>query len=336
MRVYFGVNLVLFVSFFVAKKLFAIAAITSGDDSREYLVSVPTVLNSTLRYAGWYVRDYPHVLTALGFLWILHVFENDKRRASDWLVVISLSWIVGSMAVMLPWHSLLLYYLLPTNIGAAMILGLGLRNIIGHLRHQNRLLVVVSRLALALFIPLAAVSCVNGFTHGRIQIAVDKSNAAMGNALASTVSRNDKALVYFPADTEYLFELWLHLLNLKHRGDIDIRAAHTAQSYLKGSDFFVVVPEIKNQPFPTVRIGMSESSARFWQEEVESVLADNWKLVSHISERVPLAIIALDKPILGLVLGEQRWESIFYYGKRSSWLDFEEFEYGWRVYRVSP
>ncbi len=336
MRLYLAVNVVFLVSFFLARRLSGVTAIATGDDSRHYMISAHTILGSALRYTGWYLRDYPHVLTALGYLWVLHVLEHAKRRASARLLVIGVSWIIGSIALMLPWHSSLLYYLLPGNPGAAMILGLGLSNMIEHVRHQDRRVVVVSQAALALFISLAVVSGVNGFTHGRIQIAVDRGNAAMVDALVSAVPQDDQARVYFPADTEYLFELEAHLKVLKQRHEIDVEPAHKAQSDLAGSDFFVVVPDIKNQPFPTVRIGMDEPGAKVWQERVAHVLAGKSRLVAHISERVPLAIIALDKPILGLLLGQRRWERIFYSGRNSSWLDFQEFEYGWRIYAVSP
>jgi hypothetical protein len=34
----------------------------------------------------------------------------------------------------------------------------------------------------------------------------------------------------------------------------------------------VVVPEIENQPFPTVRIGLDEAGARRWQERALGLL----------------------------------------------------------------
>ena len=138
MRSYFAANLVLFSSFFLGRNLFAIASMTTASDSQNYLLSVPIMLESVLRYSGWYLRDYAHVLVALGFLLFLYRLRRNTT-SPQWFLSVCLGWVVGATAIMLPWHSSLLYYLLPINIGAAMILGLGLSRIVQHLSDNNRL-----------------------------------------------------------------------------------------------------------------------------------------------------------------------------------------------------
>ena len=201
MRSFFAANLVLFASFFLSRNLVGIAPMTTASDSQNYLLSVSSILESVVRYSGWYVRDYSHVLIALGFLWVLHLLGRSKT-SSEWFLSVCLSWVVGATAIMLPWHTSLLYFLLPVNIGAAMILGLGLSRIVQHLHDKDRLAKVTARPALALAVPLAAISATNGFTHGRVQIVVDRSNAEVVSVLASTTPKDGTVIVYVPAGND--------------------------------------------------------------------------------------------------------------------------------------
>src|SRR5262249_15301469 len=99
MRRYFAVNVVFCVSFFLAKRLSGVAATATGDDSSHYMISIQAILDSALRYLGWCVRDYPHVLVALGFLGVLRVLEHATGRVYR-LYAIGVCWMVGAVAIM--------------------------------------------------------------------------------------------------------------------------------------------------------------------------------------------------------------------------------------------
>jgi len=93
---------------------------------------------------------------------------------------------------------------------------------------------------------------VNAAADARIQLAVDRANADVVDFLAGLPSRSRVVLNVTPVN-EYLFELPLHLSEIKRRPDVLV-VEHLAPGAPSPGEVVVATPEVANQPRPTVRI----------------------------------------------------------------------------------
>ena len=132
---------------------------------------------------------------------------------------------------MLPWRSILEYYLLPAALGASIITGIGMVSVLRSLWAPPRAVRIVARTLLALAVLFLPLTFGNAITNGRIQLAVDSANARLVKFLAANAPPASTVLVNIPEPNEYVYELGVHLallngrpdVKVMHRGDRDLR-----------------------------------------------------------------------------------------------------------------
>lgn len=331
---YFVVNLILVGIYWGARTLFGVVGVSAGEDSGHYSFVLGTIYASLLRHVRWYIRDFAYLLPILAFLiGLMWIMRNSKPSYRRWIVLNCVFWLVGWTAIMLPWHSTLEYYLLPATLGVSGIAGIGLSEIVKHLCNPSRTIRTFAQIALSCVLVLGQFSIVNGFTNGRIQIAVDSSNTDLVDYLALKVPVNGTVLVNLPEPNEYVFEMGVHLAVLKQRQDIQVR-------YFNSLDLsadlgaFIVTPIMKNQPVPAVRIAVHEEGAKAWNSELQAKLGNKAKLVYQKAKRVPLIMVAVEKPVCPVLLRANAQDGVYCGVKRPA-IDTRVFEYGWEAYTIS-
>jgi hypothetical protein len=102
---------------------------------------------------------------------------------------------------------------------------------------------------------------VNAVADARVQLAVDRANAHLVDFLARLPSRS--LVVLNTSVNEYLFELPMHLSEIKRRPDVAVaHVAHAGPRAPAPAEVVVATAEIANAPLPTVRIAVEEHGAR--------------------------------------------------------------------------
>ena len=168
----------------------------------------------------------------------------------------------GWLAVYLPWPATFEYYLLPFAFGAAALGG----TVVGDAWASRSRQHSATRRRVAWSVLVASgllwlVAIVNAVADARVQLTVDRSNADLVDFLAALPSRS--RVVLNTGVNEYLFELPMHLSQIKRRSDIVVE--HVTRMPPNGpssADVFVVTAEMANKPGPTVRVALDEPGVR--------------------------------------------------------------------------
>jgi hypothetical protein len=169
----------------------------------------------------------------------------------------------GWLAVYLPWPATFAYYLLPFAFGAAVLAGTVVGDLWGwrgpeHSVARRRLAWSVLVASGLLWLP----AVVNAAADARVQLAVDRANADLVDFLAGLPSRSRVVLDITP-ENEYLFELPMHLSEIKRRPDVVVESPAGAGADARSSgEVVVATPDMANPPLPTVRIAPHNPDAR--------------------------------------------------------------------------
>ena len=334
MIAYFLASLAIALTFLVARTASGTAAVEVGGDSRGYLFAAEAMSASLTRYVAWYVRDFPYLLPILACMALILVRSREVRFRALGLMTHCALWVVGWTVIMLPWHSALEYYLLPASVGTAVMTGLGSSVVAGYVRNGARPMKLFALIACVATLCLALLVLVNGCTNGRVQIAVDSSNAELVDYLALNVPAGGTVLVNLPWFNEYVVELGLHLSLLKQRGDMQVGYAEGVDMSSQ-SDVFVVTPIMRNQPFPLVRIPLWDGGARALKTELQRNLGEQATPVWHTVHEVRLLTVWVERPVcLALLrLGADGTDGTWC-GVARPLIDRRLFEYGWEVYVI--
>ncbi len=236
------------------------APVRSDQYAGKFLISPDRIMESGIRLAGWFLRDFPHLLPWIIGLFLIFVV---RRKINNFPAVIDVFiWTLGWFGIFLPWGSTQEYYLLPFASGVALLSGW----LLWRLVVENKFLPVGIRYAnlflLALSGPLFIVTQLHNYTSARTQLIVDRENAKMIEFLVSEAPANGIVYYNFPYGIEYGVELGRHIRDIYHRPDIEVDAFRF-QTASGGSrtelEYFVPSPEIRNRIRLSVRIGVGEA-----------------------------------------------------------------------------
>jgi hypothetical protein len=177
---------------------------------------------------------------------------------------------------------------------------------------------------------------VNNVTNARVQITVDAENSKMVHFLAS-LPKNSKVFVNiqgnYAGQSEYVFEIGLHLFELYKRPDILVDEYHydLADGLEREKEYFVVTPKITNQLVPSVRMAVNESGASHWSQAFVDFLGVKKERTYASESSVRLLDLRIQKP-LSLVYGSGVLGPQFF--GNGAIVDTRKFSFGWDVYRV--
>ena len=254
---YVVINLVAAAMFVALRWSYARAGSRKGTYTRAY-ASTMDGRRRVVRIAAWMLRDFAFMMPLLAS----PSSSVDAHRHGVDILYASV-WTAGWLAVYLPWPATFAYYLLPFTFGAAVLGGTVVGEVWASRGHQHS--AVKRRVAWSLLLAsglLWPVAIVNAAVDARVQLAVDRANADLVDFLGGVPSRS-RVVVNTTRVNEYLFELPMHLSQIKRRSDIVVE--HVAQVSSSGSstaDVFVVTAEMANKPWPTVRVALDEPGVR--------------------------------------------------------------------------
>jgi len=302
--------------------------------------SLARILDSGSRWLAWILRDFSFLLP----LSVMPVIWWRKREGPSRIDVLlgSMIWMSGWLAIFLPWLFVTEYYLLPFSLGAAIfgsVLAADAIAILGHRSPVRTATFVLLVLAGLLF----CTNLINFSTTARLQLAVDESNAAVIRFLASEVPQTGTVIVNIQDPTEYVSQVGLHLAEFYNRTDVHVTYLDPAvfsQGSLPG-DLFIASPYIENQVLLSNRLGVYEPNMRTWTEAIAGFVRAHSQNIYH--QRRTVRVFAFDParaicPFFagggGFSVGGLPVESILRYCQGGSMIDRREFLYGWDVYRL--
>jgi hypothetical protein len=330
---YFFVNLIVVSIYWGVRWLSGTVEVPAGEDSGKYQLMWGSVYASILKYMTWYVRDFSILLPIIFFVLYLAYASQRRKIFSEILCILDwLLWIIGWTVIMLPWHSSLEYYLLPTAFGVSIIAGIGVSVIVHHLYDPLREIRIFARAALLCILLMSSICLVNGFTNGRIQVSVDSANTDLVHYLALNIPPGGTLFINLPEPNEYVFEIGLHLALLKQRQDIRVRYFNSLH-LPTDSGAFIITPILQNQPYPSVRIAMHEGGAKAWKAELHALLGDSAESVYQRVEGLPLFLVAVETTVCPLLTHANVLDGV-YCGVKKPVIDRRFFRYGWEVYRI--
>jgi hypothetical protein len=328
---YVAINLVAAAAFIAVRWYCAPLGLAQGTYTRAYALQPGTVGAAVFRIAAWLVRDFAFLLPVMaGAVLSLVVGRPASRRPILYAGV----WMAGWLAVYLPWPATFEYYLLPFAFGAAVLAGA----VVGELwvfrerRHPvTRRHMAWSVLAASGLLWLAPT--VNAAADARVQLIVDRANAAVVESLARLPTHS--RVVVNTRLNEYVIELSLHLAEIKRRPDLVVE--HVAERTLIRSspaELFVATPRMANQPAPTVRIPFDEAGIRDSQAILTTLLVEGGDLVYQTEQHAALVEFGFHRLLCHVTAG--RFVDERYCPNDRGLIVRRPFSYGWQIHRLGP
>jgi hypothetical protein len=263
---FLAVNVVAAALFAWLRWSFAPLALAQGWYTRAYALNLDTVGPSLFRTSSWLIRNFAFLLLLVPIAALSRVRGHLAPRR---LVSYACVWVVPWLAVYLPWPATFEYHLLPFAFGAA-VLGGGIAAALHDVGHRDPS-VWMRRAAWSLLGVgglLWVMTVVNAAADARVQLAVDRANTKLVEFLAN-LPTGSRVLVNSPSANEYVYELPLHLAEIKRRPDIDVEHIARPQFGEPPDEVFAVSLEAANQPVPTVRVILDRPAG----ERADAVLA---------------------------------------------------------------
>jgi hypothetical protein len=135
-----------------------------------------------------------------------------------------------------------------------------------------------------------------------------------------------------PASSEYVHELAVHLAVLNGRGDLKVE--HGGDPFRRQTEpVFVATPVMENQPSPSVRLGVFETGAKTWPNDLLARLGPRAHLVYRGTTRVRLLSTQIQKPMCPLLVMAGAYDG-FFCAPGQRFFDKRRFVYGWEVYQA--
>ena len=314
-------------AFLVARAAVMPVASVGGSYASNFQVSADRLLASGERVGRWVLHDYAHtILLAIIVLPLLGRASSVQKR----LLTASAIWIAGWIAIYLPWHSLLQYYLLPFAVGASVFSAVALSLLVESARRSNgpALTRALSGVALVLSGGVLVCNLVNNVTQARIQLLQDRANAHLVDFL-STLPVGAHVLVNVTEPNEYEYEIGLHLSELKQRSDITVNFLRPDPPERPSNGrHYVATPVCENQPDPAVRMAIWEADARARNRELDLLTGgapDLWAF----TDRMPIVDVGFH--LLPSIVLRTRGHTPADGEVWRPFLDVRTLVYGWRV-----
>jgi hypothetical protein len=327
---YVAANVIAALAFLGVRSYFAPLPLSDGWYTRAYALSVPTVGAALFRMAAWGLRAFAFLLPLLGVgaLTVIRGHGTSRR-----LILYAGVWMGGWLAVFLPWPATFAYYLLPFALGASVLGGVVIGDLAradgGHAPPVRR---ATAWGVLAATTILWLVTVANAVTDARVQLAVDRANAELVDFLATLPSQS-RVVLNTARPNEYLFELPLHLSEIKRRPDIVVKpVGRPWPQEPAASPVFVATPGVTNRPVPTVRVAIDEFDTTNVNATLHALLGRRGELVHGSGQRAPLLELGIHR-LLCFVSVTPLVEPAYCPGDQGL-VNWRTFAYGWHVHRL--
>jgi len=326
-----AINVVAAAAFVALRWRYAARPLAEGWYTRAYSFAPETLGPAIFRIAAWIVRDFAFLLPLLAVAVVLLVQRDAPARRA---ILYACVWMVGWLAVYAPWPATFEYYLLPFAFGAAIFAGAA----VGGLARAGAPAVssvtrraVWSALAASGLLWMAAV--VNAAADGRVQLAVDRANTDAVDFLAG-LPRGGRIVLNTTDAVEYIYELPMHLSEIKRRPDLVVQPVGIAAPGAPSTaDVVVATPTVTNRPGPTVRVAVYESGARRDLSRLGEMLRDGGELIYTTEQRVRVVELGLQRLLCRVA--RRPFIDPSYCQTDRGLVHAATFVYAWQVHRLS-
>jgi len=321
--VYCIANLLAGAVFISLRMAFVTQTTQGGSYAQSFDFGLSRLLASTVRWAGWLIRDYSYLvpLLLMAVFWCL----RTRRIPQGETLFNSLIWMGAWMGIFLPWQYTVEYYMLPFALGVAFLGGWLLTQIIQKPVFVNKWPRLLTMIGLAISALLFMSTLGNNISTARIQLAVDAANDQMFDYLMQQLPTGSTVWINIQASNEYIEQL-SYLKDGWGRTDISVQLFHNP--IIPGYKDYIVTPFVANLPLLTVRMGVIESSQLTWTQDLNSYLSEHsgWEQVFETDHRFQLTITDLPRLLCPLMQGRN------FCASDSPIIDTQAFSYGWRIY----
>lgn len=314
---YLGVAIVSAAAFAVLRWRYAALPLGEGWYTRAYAFDAATVGPALFRIMAWLVRDFAFLLplVAVGLV-------RDRTRGP--LLYASI-WMLGWLAVYLPWPATFEYYLLPFTLGAAWVAGI----VVGDL-WRDRAVTPLAWPTLTACALLWVSAGINAAADARVQLVVDRANGQLVDVLGG-LPRDSRVALNMSPINEYHFELPMHLVEMKRRPDIAFARPTTAPGHQ--GETFLVTPEMANPPRPTVRIALHEAAVRQDRAMLDGLIASGAaERVYETTQRVGILEFGIGRLLCRVAVAPILDPT--YCPTERGLIERRTFTYGWQVHRL--
>jgi hypothetical protein len=298
----------------------------TGSYTSRYGFALDKILASSIRWAGWLIRDYAYLLplVIIGLVGLVVWRKMDYTH----LLLESLIWMAAWMLLLLPWYFMTEYYMMPFAIGAAVFGGILIENALCLVESEHKIWRWFTRLCLGLAVLLLVFSQLNNISNGRIQLAVDSANAEMlfflrDAELSSTIFLN------IQTPNEYYYKLLNYLNQYWERSDLSI-LPFDFQDTSRSGIYYLIVPYIVNQPLLAVRMGVVEETQNKWNDSLSQYFQEHlgWQKVEQIERRFTLSGVDLPRLFCPFI------RTRAFCATPAPFVDVRPFVYGWTIYKL--
>jgi hypothetical protein len=277
----------------------------------------------------WILRDYLY----LGFLVLpaLVIGVAGRRWREVGLQLDALLWMAAWVAVFVPWRFTQEYYLLPAALGAAVLGAVAFEVLIHNVRLPGRAWRAMAAAGLGLAGIAFVLTLPNNISNARVQLTVDRANAEFMAYAARNLPPDSVLLINIQDANEYTARLPVWINDLLGRPDVRVErltSDFSRQDPDSGRPAFVALPVVENQFYPSVRLGVFQSSARQWNAAVEERWGGRlteWFAAIHRFRPLTIDSSCVFYPLLGRYAFCQQPDRP---------IDTRPFGYGWRVERL--
>lgn len=289
-----------------------------------YALEISSLGTSLVRWGGYLLSDFPYLL----LLPLAFLVSRDRvtKAARGWLLF-SVVWMLGWIAVFLPWTGMTIYFQLPLTLGLALMTSVLLLALVDKIRlRRHRGLSLFTLLCIVLLVIL---SLGNTLTDARIQLSTDRVNEEMLIWLSEHAPVDSLVVVNIQDPNEYYDEIGLHLEEFYGRGDlrldfvrVDAFPPRTEES------LYVLSPYATGIPVVTVRTGVVEPSIGSWNRQLLDLLPPEPPVVFEVGTELRLYSFKLPQLVCRWIEAET-----YCYGDPRT-LDVLNYTYGWKIYRL--
>lgn len=293
---------------------------------RGYELSLSRLTKSSLSSVMLLTHDLPYLFA--GLLLAFWLLVRGKQFITRWHADV-LIWMLCWLVVLVPWQAPLSYHLFPFAVGAAVFTATVLKDFLTWASERSPGL---RSLAIACIGITSAVASVNAVTAAKCQLAVDHANEELLDYL-ERLPGGARVLVNLPEGNEYVFEIGLHLSQLRGRADLAVGHLKLPVSavFAGRKPIYIVTPYMKHQLVPSVRVAVHESGARQWSETLRAAFGSRALLERSVRAQFQSFDVAPHWtlcPVFGRIAGP-------YCVPIRPPVDGRLHRYGWDVYRVS-
>jgi len=296
-----------------------------------YLLGWTTLFSAISYYGALFSRDFAYLLPLVVFLIFL------RPRVQKAILVDASLWMLGWLAVFVPWPIRVEYYLLPFTLGPALMGGVIAEQIISSIQKPAKLAERSISTALLGTAALLFIMCVaNNVTNARVQISVDSANSEMLQGL-SKLPPNSKIMINLSESNEYLYEIGIHIKLFYHRTDLHVEAYKEDPALLAGmpGPCYLATPFIANRITPSVRVPVEDGDRPLLLRRISSFIGHRPKEIVTVIRQFHYIDFGIHR-IFCLLLNA--FPNFHICGALRdvprAFIDCREFSYGWRVFEV--